>query len=242
MDRYFDVIYYSLAIGILLALAYSSISALYLRRSSDHLTLRKRALGIIWIALGTAIALLGGLFADSFLKNSAYFQQVRFALYDAGFALIVLGFTTILVASQVAYAMPRYLSNTKQVRYLVWFLFLGAMVVSTFFLLDPITFIRNQFGFQTQQSIYFLPLLIAVFAGSVLLYLFALGIQERAGRSPLLWLAAYAVLVFVGLLRESLILPDLGDPLIDLLVAFVPFLLGSICLSLAAIRFRRLAT
>jgi hypothetical protein len=100
MDRYFDLIYHALSTGILLALGYSIFSGLNLRRSSDHLIFQQRALGVIWIAIGMAIALMGGSFAVAFLKNSAFFQQVRFALYDAGFALIVVGFTAVIAASQ----------------------------------------------------------------------------------------------------------------------------------------------
>jgi hypothetical protein len=240
MDRYFDVTYHALAVGILLALGYSIYSSLKLRHNSSLLIFRQRALGIIWIALGTAIALLGGLFADSFLKNSAYFQQVRFALYDAGFTLVTGGFMTVVAASQAAYALPKYLSNSKQVRSLVWFLFLGALVVSAFNLVDPNTFILNQYGFQTQRAVYFYPMLITTLVGSALLFLVAFVIQERAARPPLFWLGVYAALVFVGLLRESLIIPDLGNPLTNLLVAFVPFFMGSLCLSFAAARFLRL--
>jgi MFS family permease len=241
MDRYFDLIYYALAIGILLALVYSIISALDLRRSSVRPAYRQPALGIIWIALGTAITLLGGLFADSFLKNSPYFQQTRFALYDVGFVLIVVGITTILAAAQVSDAQPNFLSNLKQLRSVVWVLFLGSLAISTFYLLNPATFVLNQYGYQIQQAVYFLPMLTAVLVGSVLLLLAAFASRGRAARLPFFWLGLFAALVFVGLLRESLILPDLGDPLIDLLAAFVPFFMSSICLGFASASFRRLA-
>jgi hypothetical protein len=242
MDRYFDVIYYALSFGILLALGYSILVALNLRHKTRLLIFRQRAWGIILIALGTATALLGGLSADAFLKENAYFQQIRFALYDSGFALIMIGFTTIIAASQAAYPLPRYLSNLKQVRLLAWFLFLGALLVSAFYLIDPDTFVRNQSGFQTQRAIYFFPMLSVTFVGFAILFPVAFAIQKRNERAPLIWLSAYAALVFVGLLRESLILPDLGNPLTNLLVAFVPFFIGSLSLGFSAVSFRRLNT
>ncbi len=85
-------------------------------------------------------------------------------------------------------------------------------------------------------------MLITTLVGSVLLFLVAFAIRKMGERQPFFWLAAYAALVFVGLLRESLILPDLGNPLTNLLVAFVPFLFGSICLDFSAVSFRRLKT
>jgi hypothetical protein len=82
--------------------------------SSELLTFQPLALGVIWIVIGTAIALLGGSFAVAFLKNSAFFQQVRFALYDAGFALIVVGFTAVIAASFPASTSAPNIMKSKQ--------------------------------------------------------------------------------------------------------------------------------
>ncbi|WP_168207621.1 hypothetical protein [Microlunatus elymi] len=47
-------------------------------------------------------------------------------------------------------------------------------------------------------------------------------------------MAGFAILIFVGLLRESKILPDLGDPVANLAVAFVPFVAASVMLIIGA--------
>ncbi len=53
-------------------------------------------------------------------------------------------------------------------------------------------------------------------------------------RQAFLRIGLYAALPFVGLLRESLILPDLGDRPANLLAACLPFLGASICLGRGA--------
>lgn len=230
MDRYFDTIYYTLAILIFLALSYSAMAGLRLRARVTKPLIKRRALGVASAAVGTVIALLGGLFADAFLKSSIYFQQARFISYYAGFTLITAGLVSTTAAVQVSYPLPKVLSQSKVLSLIIWFLFLGTLAISVFYLVDPQTFIYNPSGHQVQRVIYWIPMLAVTFAGTVLLFLLAFEIKDSSQREYLFWMGAFAALLFVGLLRESLILPDLGDPLANLLIAFIPFTIGSLCL------------
>jgi Na+-translocating ferredoxin:NAD+ oxidoreductase RNF subunit RnfB len=43
------------------------------------------------------------------------------------------------------------------------------------------------------------------------------------------WLAAFAGLGLIGVLREAQVIPSSGDPLVDVLVAFLPFVACGLC-------------
>jgi hypothetical protein len=102
----YNIIYYSLSTCILIALGFASYQGLRLyQKASSQLSTRSFGLGQALCAVGTAIALLGGLFADSFLLASSVFQQVRFSSYYCGFALTLFGITLILHAIQ-QYTIP----------------------------------------------------------------------------------------------------------------------------------------
>jgi hypothetical protein len=231
MDRYFDLIYYTFGVLILVALTYSTFIALDLRHGSAVLVFRKRALGIAFASIGTIIVLLAGFLANAFLKGSVYFQQATFACYYIGFALITFGLNATAGATQKTYPLPKHLANTNFSGLVVWCLFLGTLALSVFYLVNPKTFVFNQNGVQVQRVVYWIPMLATTFAGATLLFSLASQIKDKGEQKHLLWIGAYATLVFVGLLGESSILPDLGSPLTNLLVIFVPFTIGSFCLS-----------
>ena len=71
-----------------------------------------------------------------------------------------------------------------------------------------------------------------------------LGIALRSKDSALRWQSisfdVFAALVLVGMLREATLIPASGDSLVDLLVAFVPFTMGGVCLLMSATRLRHL--
>jgi hypothetical protein len=217
-----------------LALTYATIAGLVLRGKSSTPFDRSRALGVNAAAIGTAIALASGLLSDSFLKSSSIFQQVRFASYYAGFALITFGLDAIVRTSQQTHSLPRFLSITRYSSFLIWGLFSVALVIAIYYLVNPATFIHNQYGFQVQRVVYWFPMLMTTFTGAVLIFLVASGMEIISERSHLIWIGAFAAFVFVGLLKESLIIPGLGNPLTDLLAAFVPFVIGTLCLCFRA--------
>ncbi len=68
----------------------------------------------------------------------------------------------------------------------------------------------------------------------VILVSLATGFRERPGmRTLLAWYAGFTVLLLIGALREATIIPSSGEPLVDLLLAFVPFAAAGICLFLS---------
>jgi hypothetical protein len=75
----------------------------------------------------------------------------------------------------------------------------------------------------SQQVVLYLPL----FVGLALIAIRAL----RVGDSRL---GAFALLIFVGVIRESGVIPSFGDAYLDLLAAFVPFTLAAMLLCLIA--------
>ncbi len=231
MDRYFDTIYYALTALLLLSLGYAALAGYRLYNSSAS-SLKGRARGITLAALGTALALLGGLYADTFLKSSPWFQQVRFASFYAGFALVTFGLDATAVAALQSGALPLRRSRARLSRFILWALFLAPLALSVFYLLNPNTFVLNQAGVQVQLTVYWIPMLATTCAGAILLFFLAFGADARGRRDYLVWIGAFAALIFIGLLRESLIIPDLGNPLTNLLAAFVPFVLAGICLCL----------
>ncbi|MDB5203955.1 MAG: hypothetical protein JWQ27_3364, partial [Ferruginibacter sp.] len=101
IERYFDVIYNALSVAFLLSLAVAVIRGLLLGRPRTANPDRWHGRGAAIAALGTGLALAGGLVADNFLQDSALFQQVRFGIYFIGFALVVLG-TMFIIRAAVA--------------------------------------------------------------------------------------------------------------------------------------------
>ena len=170
------------------------------------------------IAMGTAVALAGGLIADAALQSSPFFQQVRFGAYYLGFAAIVAG-TTIAIRA-----------TTTRSRWIIRILvsaFALALIVGAVFVCVPATFVLNRYHEQIQLVIYWVPMLVATGGGAIAL-LAARGDAARRTRLPMI--AAFEGLLFVGLLREAQIIPDLGEPLANLLVAFGPFVIGAVLL------------
>ncbi|HEY4152782.1 MAG TPA: hypothetical protein VGM38_05625, partial [Pseudolysinimonas sp.] len=176
-------------------------------------------------ALGTVVALGGGLLADAALKSSPLFQQVRFGLYYLGFAAIVWG-TVIVIRGCVQVALRRWIVRVLVVAFIV------SLIVGGVFVFVPSTFVLNQYREQIQLAVYWVPLLVAAGGGSIALFV-ASADTSTLLRSRLRLIGLFEGLLFVGLLRESQILPDLGDPLLNLLVSFVPFVVGAVLLAIA---------
>jgi hypothetical protein len=226
LERYFDVIYNAISIAFLVALAIAVLRGCLLgRRRFDALD-RLHGRGSALAAFGTALALAGGLVADGFLQDSAWFQQVRFGIYFVGFALAVLGVSWVLrsaVADRTGFR--RFLP-----RILIW-LFVVSLVVSIPFLTIPSTFELNRYHEQVQLVVYWTPLLVASGVGAVTIFVAAVGSPTPARA---IWVGIFEGLLFLGLLREAEILPDLGDPLVNLSVSFVPFFIGGIAVAIGS--------
>jgi hypothetical protein len=226
LERYFDVIYNAISIAFLVALAIAVLRGRLLGRWKFDELDRLHGRGSALAAFGTALALAGGLVADGFLQDSAWFQQVRFGIYFVGFALAVIGVSWILrsaVAERTDFRrlLPRILIG----------LFVVSLVVSIPFLTIPSTFELNRYHEQVQLVVYWTPLLVASGVGAVTLFVAAVGSPTSA---RVIWVGLFEALLFLGLLREAEILPDLGDPLVNLSVSFVPFFVGGVAVAVGA--------
>jgi hypothetical protein len=226
LERYFDVIYNAISMAFLVALAIAVLRGCLLgRRKFDELD-RRHGRGSALAAFGTALALAGGLVADGFLQDSAWFQQVRFGIYFVGFALAVVGISSVLRAAIARRTdFRRFLPGI-----LIW-LFVGSLVVSIPFLTIPSTFELNRYHQQVQLVVYWTPLLVASGLGAVMLFVAAVGSPVPART---IWVGVFEALLLLGLLREAAILPDLGDPLVNLSVSFVPFFIGGVAIAIGA--------
>lgn len=224
LDRYFDTIYLGLNIAMLVALALAVVFGIIRARSAKP----PRGLGAaaVILAVGTTVALAGGLIADAALKSSPWFQQVRFGAYYLGFAAIVIG-TIRVMRSAGDPQRARRLSRALAIA------FLAAVVVGVVFVTVPATFVLNQYREQIQLTVYWIPMLVASAGGAAALIAVAPTVVAGV-RFRVVLVAVFDALLFIGLLREAEIVPDLGDPLTNLLVSFVPFVLGAVGLAVAA--------
>ena len=230
MDRYFDPIYYVSGALILGALGYSTVAGLNLYKASPLQIFRKRALAVLLLALGMIIVVLVGFVGNALLKRSIYYQQITFVFYYIGFTLITFSLNSTVGIIQETYPLPKYLSNARVFHLVVWSLFLGTLVMSGFYLFNPKTFVFNQYGVQIQRVVYWIPILTTTIAGAILLYLLASRVKEMGEQRYLFWICAYYILLLIGLLGESSILPDWGNPMTNLFAIFVPFVMASFCL------------
>jgi hypothetical protein len=223
LEHYFDAIYYALNALLLASLVVAVVLGVVRARRSDAPADRSIGIGVRLIAGGTIVALVGGLLADALLRDSPLFQQARFALYYVGFGMLLLGTVHLLRSRASARWLPRSLLVISVV----------ALLVGATFLAVPSTFVMNQFHEQVQLVVYWLPMLVASGPSAIALALSSVG-DHGIGPRQFRLVAAFEVLLFLGLLREAEILPDLGDPLLNLCVSFVPFVFGGVLLVVAS--------
>ena len=229
IDQYFDDIYLALNIAMLVGLALAVLFGLIGGRTADPS--RRLWPAVSLIAIGTVVALAGGLIADAALKSSPWFQQVRFGAYYLGFAAIMIG-TIVVIGAAGDSRRARRVGRALAVVFVV------SVIIGGVFVLVLATFVLNRYHEQIQLAVYWLPMLVAGAGGAVALI--AVAPVVRAGtRFRVVLVAVFEALLFIGLLREAEIIPDLGDPLTNLLVAFLPFVVGAVCLAIAAAPPRR---
>ena len=117
--------------------------------------------------------------------------------------------------------------------------FVLCCAVAIVFLAVPSTFVLNQYREQVQLPIYWLPLLVGSLAGSIMLFTVARSAGALRGRVT--YAGVFAALLFFGLLREAGVIPDLGDPIVNLLISFIPFVVAAVFLDIAVWPRRRVS-
>ena len=226
-DTIFEALYGSLG-GIMLVAFIASIARCVadLRRPSVD---RSRGEGILAIAIGAMLTLVVGFSLNALrdVTGDLFYQQVHFALFYVAFGLILWGFDRVgLIGDHAS-------SAGRARRTITWGAFAVATGAAVLGLLTPDSYrIVSGGGVRyVQQPLFFLPLLVVLFAGAARLPTWL--DQARLGTAQP-WVAALATFMLLGMLRESTIIPATDQPILDLLLAFGPFTLASLCLYRAA--------
>jgi hypothetical protein len=218
MTAIFDLTYYGLSVIMLGMLGSTAVVGFALRPALGTPGERNEALGVSLAALGALLTLVSGVVFLEIERaggiNDLLYQQAHFALFYVGFALVLYG----VLATSRRWDLP------------LWLGFALTTILAAVFLFNPNSYTYAQSGARmhaAQQVVFFLPLFYTTAAGVLLLPL-------RAARARLhpMWFALCCAALLVGLLRESRLIPSLGDPELDLLMAFGPFVAAALCLLL----------
>jgi hypothetical protein len=168
------------------------------------------------VASGYAVILIAGIGFTELVRSDRIGDvaalQAKFLAFYAGFALILLGSELMLRAHP-----------SRAIR---WSAYGLACAIAGVYLFTPDLAAYARAGETTrvsQQVVFYLPL----YVGLVL-------VAVESWRGPNRSLAAFALLLLVGIIRESGAIPSFGDAYLDLLGAFVPFALAALVLTHAA--------
>jgi hypothetical protein len=216
MPSAFDLIYYGLSIVMLGLMSYTIVAGVALQRTIADPLARREAAGVGLAAIGAFLTLVGGVvFLDLFRARQLtglHYQQVQFVDFYVAFALFLHG----------------VLATARRWPLLVWLGFVVAVVIASVFLFNPNSYTYTHSGSRinaVQQLVFWVPLFYVTAVGILLL-----PFRVMHGSWHPLWFAFCCATLLAGLLRESTIIPSLGSPELDLLVAFLPFLVATFCL------------
>jgi hypothetical protein len=213
MPSLFDLTYYGLSVLMLGMLGYTAVAGFVLRHQLASPPARTEAVGVSLAALGALLTLVSGVVFTELdragLIGDVLYQQAHFSLFYVGFGLILYGVMAI----------------GRRWRVVLWAGFAAALVIAAAFLFNPSSYTFTASGTHVhavQLVVFYLTLFVVTVAG-----VFLLPFRAARSRAHPVWFALFCAAILMGLLRESTILPTLGDPELDVLIAFVPFALGS---------------
>ena len=162
-------------------------------------------------------------------------------LHGRGAALAACGTALALAGGLGADGFLKDSPAFQQVRFGIYFCGFDLVVLGTCWMLRAVS--RERLSFRRVLPGALAGLFVAAVAVSIPFLLVASGVGAgflavAATRSSapgrVILVAVFEALLFIGLLREAQIVPDLGDPLVNLLASFVPFLIGGIAIAIAA--------
>lgn len=231
-NNVFDGVYYTLSAISIAFLAYSSYVSLRKRAKASDGTLRNQAIGIGLASIGSAIIIFSGVslndLSNSTVISEVLYQRLHFLIFYASVAMILFGIdATLTTAKQtLANSISRMV---KPLRIAQGGAFILTVILAVFYLF---TASLNSEGRLAQQPVFFLPLIFVVLLGVFELPILAFTVRGKF-RKPLGWFGASMVLLFIGALREANIISS-GEPLTDLLIAFVPISIASFSFYMSA--------
>jgi len=237
----FDPTYYFLAAALTIVFLYTTVLGLRMRKRSVVTADRDRALGTSLVAIGALVANAGAgtivALGRNGLIGGVLYLQVEFLIVYAGFVALLLGIERIVLAAHASDSSLRWPRSKGELRVLLWSAYVLAVGVSAVYLLNPATYTITHSGgteHVAQQTVFWLPVFLTLSFGIVALLPATLKSEEVNVRKHAFWFILFATLVLLGLLREATVIPSSGDPLTDLLVAFIPLSVGGFSLYLGS--------
>ena len=230
----FDATYRALNAIMALVLVATAGRALLLRRRSTDPVGRSVAVAVAVTALAVVLVLVVGVGLNAIRDSTGdlFYQQVHFAAFYVGFGLVLAAVDTVVAAARQDDSIRGSGPAWSAARIAGWGVFALAVTVASAFLVDAAALPGATGNRVPQQAVFFLPVFAVL--GLAALVLAGVALADRGPmRAVCGWFAAFAALVFLGMLREATILPSSGEPLVDLLVAFGPFTAASMCLFLS---------
>ena len=194
---------------------------------------RNGSVGLLLAGLGLLASLVVGvgLQAARPVTGDVAYQVVHFAVFYAGFALVLLGSARLAGPGRPDGSSPA--ARSSRTRWLIGaVLFAAVTAFSSWRLVQGALTASGAGGAMRQEVSFFLPVLLSLVLAAAVAASGAIrstGARQRA----CWWFTAFAGLILVGFLREASILPSL-EPLVDLLAAFGPFVLGGAAVYRAA--------
>jgi hypothetical protein len=241
----FDPTYYGMTVVIVLLALAAAVFALGLRIKFTDPRQRVRAAGTGLAALGFAVVFVVATVSLALLREGLLggflYQQTQFLAAYVGTAMMLYGLDRTMIPANGAGSQPHHANRETKLRAALWIAFAVSVVVAFAYLLNPSTYTVTVSGATrhvAQQTVFWLPTFVTFGVGVVGLPVFALRCKDAAIRGHAVWFGLFFVLELFGVLRESTLIPSAGDPLADLLVAFVPFTAGGLCLFASALSLR----
>jgi len=225
----FDTLYYALSAASIAILIYTIILGFEKRRKLADSALRTQFLGIAISASGFAVSIFTGVFLDTLTRmaiiDQLLYQQLHFSIFYVGSAMILFGINSSLSMVQGRISMTKNMI-LRHLQVILWAGFFATVVLSAFYLF---TVHVGPSHHVAQQPIFFLPVILITIIGIVglpFMAFYSKGVLQKS----LTWFGLSFFFLLIGALREATVIPSTGDPLADLLVAFLPFVIVSTCL------------
>jgi hypothetical protein len=222
----FDITYYILTLMMTVILSAGTVLGLWKSRAGNN----KATFGMGLVALGGLITITESSVLIFLSRNSLVggflYQQVQFSISYFAFAAVLYGLDNVLFSQMLSGI------NLKRTRIFACDLYLFSIAGASLSLFNPASYKVTIVGSQVyvaQQMVFWFPLFLVLLGGALTSLVTILRSDNSQLRNYARWVGLFSALVLLGTLRESTLVPSAGDPLVDLLVAFVPFVVGSLC-------------